>query len=262
MTDLDAPPVLDIQRTALFLDLDGTLADLQLRPEAVFIPATTLDTLAALQSKGAQLAVVSGRRIDDIDRLLAPLRLPAAGIHGAERRDAEGRVERVSLDAGLLSAIEEELETACRELPGLRLESKGMAFALHYRGAPERKDDARRLAEACANRHADLLRLQPGKCVFELKPRSASKGAAIEAFMAQRPFAGRQAVFVGDDLTDEAAFPVVEGLGGLSIRVGPGDTCARYRLEGVADVARWLRGLLGPSVSEGGINKNLGGELI
>ncbi|MGE4407386.1 trehalose-phosphatase [Pseudomonas sp.] len=244
MSDRNDQPALEVRRCAFFFDVDGTLADIQPRPELVFIPSPTLAALEQLQGAGIPVAVISGRPLSQLDALFAPLQLPAAGVHGAERRAADGQRCDLALDTQVLAQIERELAQACAAYPGLYLENKGVAFALHFRLAPELETTARRLAEDFAQRHAEVLTLQPGKCVFELKPRGASKGEVIRAFMAEPPFSGRQPVFVGDDLTDEAGFAAVNALGGLSIKVGEGPSAAYRRLASVAAVGDWLDALL------------------
>lgn len=124
-------------------------------------------------------------------------------------------------------------------MPGCELESKGMAFALHYRQAPEHQHAVLALAQAVVQRHP-ILALQPGKCVVEIKPRGVNKGEAIAAFMQEAPFSGRRPVFVGDDLTDEAGFSVVNQLSGVSVKVGGGETQAHWRLPDVAAVHLWI----------------------
>lgn len=243
MNDQSELPAQILNRCALFFDVDGTLAEIKPRPEQVFIPASTLSILGRLRDEAIPLALISGRPIAEIDRLATPLRLPAAGVHGTERRTADGRMIRLDLDAQRLSEIHQALAEACAKLPGLHLENKQVAFALHFRQAPEMESRARDLAEDFASRYADVLALQPGKCVFELKPRGASKGEVIRAFMQEVPFHGRVPLFIGDDLTDEAGFEVVNALGGISIKVGPGPTVASRRLESVAAVGHWLAGL-------------------
>ena len=237
-------PAIDVRRCAFFFDLDGTLAQIQPSPELVFVSVSVREALQQLHVSDVPVAVVSGRPLEQIDALIAPLRLPAAGIHGAERRGADGQVQRLALDSAVFAEIQQELARACSEHPGLRLENKGIAFALHFRQAPELEETARALAEAFVERYREELVLQPGKCVFELKPRGASKGEAIRIFMQEAPFFGRVPVFVGDDRTDEAGFEVVNQLGGLTIKVGDGQTLATQRLASVEAVGAWLGSLL------------------
>ncbi len=196
------------------------------------------------------MAVISGRPLAQIDQLLQSLRLPAAGVHGAERRRADGELQELELDLAALDGVEGELEAACTEFPALRLENKGIAFALHYREAPELEGIARQIAESFVARYPRLLSLQPGKCVYELKPKGANKGEVIRRFMAEEPFRGRLPVFLGDDLTDEAGFAVVNQLGGLSIKVGDGTSEAQRRLRSVTAVGEWIAALLTQPLSD------------
>lgn len=237
-------PGLEVQRCAFFFDVDGTLAEIQPRPELVFIPPRSLVALEHLHVSQIPVAVISGRPLSQLDDLLSPLCLPAAGVHGAERRTAEGDVQSLSLDLGVLDAIQRELLHACARHPGLSLENKTVAFALHFRLSPELEGTARAIAEDFVQRYGDVLALQPGKCVFELKPRGASKGEVIRTFMREAPFKGQVPVFVGDDLTDEAGFKVVNELGGLTIKVGGGPTEATRRLDSVEAVGAWLESLV------------------
>ncbi len=236
---LTAPPVLP-GHYAFFFDLDGTLAEIKPHPDQVAIPAATLQMLhqLSLNSAGA-LALISGRSMAELDRLAGPYRFPLAGVHGAERRDIHDHVHIVSLPEALIQRLQTQLSAALAELPGTELEAKGMAFALHYRQAPQHQEAVLRLAEKMAQQHPQLA-LQPGKCVVELKPAGINKGAAIAEFMATAPFKGRTPVFVGDDLTDEAGFQVVNQAGGVSVKVGPGETEAGWRLENVASVWQWI----------------------
>lgn len=236
----DTFPTLEGGRYAFFFDVDGTLAAIQSRPEAVFIPeqiVAQLQQLSAL-SQGA-LALVSGRPIEQLDALAAPWHGPAAGVHGAERRDADGEMQRISLPVEVEQELRTELQNAMALWPGTQLEIKGMAFALHYRQAMQHEQDVLRLAEQSVKRFPGLA-LQPGKCVVEIKPLGIDKGAAIHDFMQQAPFAGRIPVFIGDDLTDEKGFAVVNAMQGISIKVGEGSSQAPFRLNGVDAVYHWL----------------------
>ena len=227
---------------ALFVDFDGTLADLAPRPDAVAVLPGLTDTLKALHERlDGALAVVSGRPIEQLDRLLVPLVLPCAGVHGAERRQANGEVMRVE------STLETVLEDVAREAdalaarhPGLLVERKPGALALHYRLAPAFEAACLALMELAVDRYRGLTLLH-GKQVVEAKPRGASKGYAVEAFMAEAPFSGRKPLFAGDDVTDEAGFAAVQRLGGCGIKVGPGTTQAQWRLPDPAALRQWLQ---------------------
>ena len=217
---------------ALFLDFDGTLVDLAPQPEDVIVPAGMVGTLTALNSylSGA-LALISGRPIEQIDVFLEPLRLPIAGVHGTERRNAAGEVKLLSTHP--LQRVEEAaLELVARH-PRLRVENKRGSLALHYRQAPELEPECLQAMKSAVENSPGLTLLR-GKMVVEAKPGGASKGHAIEAFMQEPPFAGRCPVFVGDDFTDEVGFAMVQRLDGLGVKVGQGASVAFQRLESPA----------------------------
>lgn len=240
MAEVQAVPPLVSGNLAFFFDLDGTLAEIKPHPDQVYIPAAvrTLLQKMSVMSEGA-LALISGRSMVELDKLATPFHFPLAGVHGAERRDINDKTHIVTLPAPLVEALHQELSAALALLPGTELEAKGMAFALHYRQAPEAQASIMALAKMLTERYPELA-LQPGKCVIELKPLGIHKGAAIRAFMQEAPFAGRTPVFIGDDLTDEAGFKQVNALGGLTVKVGGGDTVAKYRLANVRMVYHWL----------------------
>jgi trehalose 6-phosphate phosphatase len=226
---------------ALFLDVDGTLLEFAGHPSAVRIPPGLLEMLASVYPHAATpVAIVSGRSIADIDRLFAPLQLPTAGQHGVERRDAGGGLHEPGRYDRLLQQVRSKLQEFTQFHPGLLLEDKGSTLCLHFRMSPLLATEV----EAVAHRAAALLggqyEVQPGKMVFEIRPRAWDKGRAIVEFMTESPFAGRCPVFIGDDATDEHGFLVVNRLGGHSIKVGPGDTKAQWRLPDVAAVVHWL----------------------
>jgi trehalose 6-phosphate phosphatase len=227
-------------RQALFLDVDGTLLPIAPHPDAVRVAPDLLDLLRDLTHRcGGALALVSGRSIANIDALFAPLRLPCAGIHGLERRGADRVLHH--RDAGeQLAPLRRRLADYTDARKGLLLEDKGRSLALHFRGAPEYESEAEDfLRELLCD--TPSLELTHGKMVLEVKPAGANKGTAIEAFLREPPFAGRQPVFIGDDVTDEDGFDMVNRLGGLSIRVGaPRDTAAAHSLADEAAVHTWL----------------------
>lgn len=237
---MQARTQIDFSRHALFLDFDGTLVDFVDDPMAVSLRPGTLDSLTALQTvlSGA-LAIVSGRRIADLDRFLSPLQFAAAGVHGLELRPSPGRPVEQIARAEDMDAVRSVLSDGVAGDTDLRLEDKGTALVLHYRAAPHRKQDAERLmADAVSG--VGGLKVMHGNNIVEVHPAGMDKGAALRRLMRDAPFAGRVPLYVGDDTTDEFAFAVVPEFGGTGIKVGPGDTAATDRLADVASVERWL----------------------
>lgn len=226
---------------AYFLDVDGTLLEHSDRPNDVRVePALRSLLERLLEAAGGAVALISGRSVEDLERLFAPLRFPAAGLHGNELRLSDGELRRHAAHSEALGRIAESLAGLARRHPGLLLENKGSGVALHYRLAPQLRD----VAEDAALRAVAALRgdfeLQAGKFVFELKPSGKNKGSAIEEFLREPPFAGRLPFFVGDDLTDEYGFTLVNRLGGHSVKVGAGESAARWRLADAHAVIQWL----------------------
>lgn len=218
--------------------------DIAASPAAVHIDQDLRLLLEALHRvSGGAVALISGRSIADIDRLFPGTRLPAAGQHGVERRDAAGTIEGHAFPAEPLAWARERLAAATAAKPGLLLEDKGLSLALHYRGAPRLGAYAHRVTRSLLHRVGAQYGIQTGKRVVELKPTGKDKGVAVLAFMREAPFKGRIPVFVGDDVTDEYGFAAVNRLRGLSIKVGRGPTAARWRLPDVEGVKRWLRSI-------------------
>jgi trehalose 6-phosphate phosphatase len=213
---------------ALFLDFDGTLVDIAPQPDAVVVPPALIRMLEQLNHYlGGGIALISGRPILQIDEFLHPLTLPAAGVHGAERRGPNGEVTRLA--APPLDLVERAALELSQRFPKLRVEIKRGSVALHYRQAPQLEDRCIDVMQQ-AVQHSPGLTLLRGKMVVEAKPGGASKGAAIEAFMNESPFAGRRPVFVGDDVTDEVGFATVQRLQGLGVKVGDGASVAWQRI--------------------------------
>ncbi len=238
-----APPDLD-RDWALLLDVDGTLLDIAPRPSEVRVDDAVRGLLDELvRAASGAVALISGRSVADVDALFAPLKLCVAGQHGSERRDAAGRLHRrVTQPAGLRSAAE-RIGRFVAERPGLVFENKGLNLAVHYRLAPQYESEVALTLERLLGELGEDFELQPGKMVLELKPAGQSKGTAIAEFMRELPFRGRVPVCIGDDLTDEAAFAVTNELGGHSIKVGPGESLATWRLPDPEAVRDWLRRL-------------------
>lgn len=239
MTNLPVPD----ERWALFLDVDGTLIHIADHPDSVQ-PSHRLGEIlsrAADVLDGA-LALISGRPIVEIDRLTERVAPAASGLHGLELRTPAGGYEGPEPEVAGMRAARRRLGGLAEQHPELYLEDKQATIALHYRNADDttRREAERAVHEIVADA-GGALSLLPGKAVYEIKPARGDKGRALQRLMTDPPFAGRCPVYVGDDVTDEAAFVAVNSLGGVSIRVGePASSAARYRLDTVDEVLEWL----------------------
>ncbi|GKT15131.1 trehalose-phosphatase [Acidovorax sp. SUPP2522] len=231
-------------RYALFLDFDGTLADIASHPDAVQVPPGIVPALQALHERlGGALAIATGRTQADIDRFLSPLQLPLACEHGAQYRLNSGLVGAVpAMD---LTAVIRTIEALRDRYPALVLERKSAGVALHYRQAQELEALCRSTLEH-ALKHAPGLELMQGKCVLEIKPSGPSKGRAITDFMQHPPFQGRIPVFAGDDVTDENGFVATQAMGGIGIKVGTGETQATVRCDDTTVLREWLYQMAAP----------------
>lgn len=232
-------------RPALFLDLDGTLLELAEEPDAVELSERLRKLLPLLKAAtGGAVAFVSGRPIREIDSLLAPHRFALAGIHGNERRSNGARGTPPPNEPGILDGIRGEMQAFRAANPGVIVEDKQIGVALHYR---KRRDLEGTVGEFAARLEALLppaYELLRGSMVVEVKPAAMNKGAAVRAFMRESPFAERTPVFVGDDVTDEAAFEAVNSLGGVAVKVRSGVSAAPWRLRNVDAVLAWLEALV------------------
>ncbi|HVV62856.1 MAG TPA: trehalose-phosphatase [Pseudolabrys sp.] len=210
----------DLGTVALLLDVDGTLIDIGETPADVDVPADLLASLKRLiELTGGAVALVSGRPIADLDRLFAPLRLPAIGGHGAEMR-VNGEQARHNAQP-LPAALRERLADLAKLAPGIIIEDKGYSLALHYRAAPQEKERlSRHIAQGVAAFPEEPVEVLPGKAMLEVKRPSVSKGEGVRELMKHPPFRERKPIFIGDDVTDESVFAVLPALGGEGFSVG------------------------------------------
>lgn len=237
--NLPQPKPLRLSDAALFLDLDGTLAPIAARPQDVRPDPRRTRLLERLkEGLGGRLAVVSGRTLEDIDRILEGRIVCASGVHGLVRRDCDGSLHTPDPHPGLASATAALRAFAAQDC-GLIVEDKGASVALHFRLASHRAEDARDLARRLAD--ATGLALQEGDMVEELRTPGPSKGDSIRDFMETPAFRGAVPIFAGDDATDEHGFAEVARLGGFGVLVGGyRETHARFGLRNVEDVLAWL----------------------
>jgi trehalose 6-phosphate phosphatase len=243
MPTLPPPPPALLDGASLFLDFDGTLVELADRHDAVVADDAVKALLPALvHALGGRVAVVSGRPADQIIAYLdvdpAAPGFAVAGSHGLETIWPDGRRSAPDRPAALDRAIE-TLEDAATRMPGVVIEPKPFGVAIHYRQAPDRQSECDTLGERMAREAG--LELQRGKMVCELKMAGADKGDAVRALLAAAPMTGARAVFVGDDLTDEAGFRAAHDSGGGGVLVGFREgTAAIFALPDVAAVHAWL----------------------
>jgi trehalose 6-phosphate phosphatase len=206
---------------ALFLDVDGTLLDLAERPDGVVTPAGLVATLEKTERKlGGALALISGRAIDDVDRLFEPLRLRASGVHGAEMRfDPRGPATSTPAPTELPPSLVKALTEALEAFPGVLVENKRFSITVHYRLAPAAERPVRETVMRLIDSLRPAVEVMNAHCAIELKAPGFDKGGAIAAFLSTPAFRGRMPVFVGVDATDESGFAVVAARGGYAYSV-------------------------------------------
>lgn len=230
---------------AFFLDVDGTLLEIAETPSGVKVDPDLTDLIRRLHAcADGAVALISGRRVEDVDALFPDLRLPLAGQHGLERRDPDGRCHSHAPEGVDWPWLKALVKGTFDETDGLLIEDKGLTLAVHYRQKPVMEEAVTHALRHLVTDAGAAVVLQPGKCVLEVKPAGRDKGTAIAEFMEEPPFRGRRPVFIGDDVTDEYGFRMVNDLGGDSIKVGAGQTAARWRLEDVRAVRAWLEAVI------------------
>jgi trehalose 6-phosphate phosphatase len=228
---------------ALFLDMDGTLIEFATTPDAVKVPDDLVPALAgAARRVGGALALLSGRSIAELDRLTAPLELPASGLHGGEIRTTLEGPTQIVAHHGLPARVRPDLARLLRNFPAAMLEEKGLSVAVHYRGAPALGAElGNALLRYVTGGEVTGVELMAGELVYELKPAGFDKGGSLRHFMDFAPFVGRKPVFVSDHPIDQAGFDAAGALGGFGISVGrqiPGAACS---LPDPTAVRAWLR---------------------
>jgi trehalose 6-phosphate phosphatase len=232
------------------LDFDGTLAPLVDHPSASRPLPGAIAALTTLVAQPASarihVALVSGRALGDLHTLAqAPVGTYLIGSHGAER----ARVTPFGLDrdvvrlddtaADRLASLGAEVAAVARGRDGVWVETKPTAVVVHTRLAP---DDVAQTATAEALEIGARLgsNLLHGKDVVEISVLPASKGEALTALRTE--LGARVVVYMGDDVTDEHAFAAL-GPDDVTVKVGSGETVARYRVAGPDDVVEALAAL-------------------
>jgi len=215
-------------RLALFLDVDGTLigptyADRERGLSAARI--ALLDRLYALT--GGAVAIVSGRSVETADPVFAPLKLPVAGLQGADRRFGDGRRFSPVQTPEERRALDDIAEAIIKAYPTMDIQWKIGALAIVYNEGEPLAAGAAALAERHANGHLAII---PGRVSIDVVPAGANKGSGIRFFMQHEPFFGRVPVHIGDDVPDEPGFAAAGELGGFGISI----------IREVKGIDRWL----------------------
>jgi len=228
----------------MLLDVDGTLLDLAPTPREVYVSSELRHMLARLRerTKGAT-AFVSGRGINELDLIFAPLLLAAVGGHGAEFRfqpDGDIEIEKVQ---PLSTKTKQRFAVIAEAARGIIVEDKTYSIALHYRLAPDQEDYVRRAVAMACEELEPLLEILPGKAVVEVKQVGFNKATAVSRLMSVPPFRGRLPIFIGDDQTDEVVFPVIREFGGLGFSVGRQVAGVAGHFDTPSDVRHWLQTL-------------------
>jgi trehalose 6-phosphate phosphatase len=234
----------DCARWALFIDIDGTLLDIAPTPDAVHVPPHLVELLERLvRGLDGSVALLTGRRVADADRLLAPLRLVASGVHGTELRAERGGSIRM-LAPKVTPEFVQTISQVTALSPGILVEQKGAGVAVHYRNAPEvRELVVAELKRIVAGARYDVA-LRRGRKVIEAVPSAFSKATALTWLAGRPPFKGRVPIMIGDDAGDESAFAAAEKLGGIGLSVaGEHFSRAAADFDGVASVHAWLADL-------------------
>lgn len=232
----------------LFLDFDGTLVDFAAGPKSVIVTPDLVPLLRDLSNRlDGALAVITGRALDDIDRMLWPLQLPTAALHGTMRRDGSGKVMIVgnpSVEDFKLASrrLRQQFQRWVARHPGVCVEDKGLALALHFRNAQPRWTPAPDDLKILASMLTPDLELLGGDLVLEVRLRGCNKRTAVEAFLAEPPFTDRMPIYIGDDVADVPAMETVERRGGMTIAIGA-RIDARWCMPDPAALRLWLAAL-------------------
>lgn len=238
------PPLVQLSSHAIFSDFDGTLVDIAATPDAIK-PSEKLPELlsALLHCSQGSIALVTGRRIEDISKYLNTDDLFISGCHGMEwSTPGETRLFCNETLPPLPEALSRKA-LAFAERHDMLTENKLHTLALHYRNEPKLESDLDHFLDTLLEPYHDLTVMR-GKCIREIKPTHFNKAVAIEKLMSLSTFQSKTPVFIGDDVTDEYGFEFVNKNRGISIKVGAGESAADYRLASPADVLNYLDQLI------------------
>ncbi len=223
------PVELALGGSALFLDFDGTLVDIAPRPDAITVPEDLEAMLAALHDRtDGRTVIVSGRRMEDLDRFLPGFEGVRIGSHGAEVCEDGQLWQHEAMHSDALRCIRRIAEAWAEDRPGVLVEDKPCGVVLHFRQVPDEMAPADRFLSAIVQDNPGFT-LHHAKMALEVHPADVSKAGAVARLLGR--WSGRLPVAFGDDATDEGVFEAVKAAGGHAIKVGPEETAADWRVE-------------------------------
>lgn len=247
---LDALWPFDFRRYALLLDIDGTILDFAPTPREVWVPPGLQDALLQLLERmDGAVALVSGRSLEDIDLLFSPLQLAGIGCHGAELRPSFGMPQELPSTAPLHDSVKRLFAPIRKLAHGILLEDKEYSLAIHYRLAPKAEKAIYTAVADISSRITDVpIEVLRGKFVVEIKSAGVTKASGVRSLMKHPPFAGRQPIFLGDDVTDETVFPIIPEFSGYCFSVGRKIEGTDGCFDNPAAVRKWLKKIAQPDV--------------
>ncbi|ANF81766.1 trehalose-phosphatase [Acinetobacter sp. NCu2D-2] len=222
----------------LLLDIDGTISEFTLHPDDSFIAPKILSTLSKLQDQ-LSLYFVTGRSIQQAQNMIAPFDWNIIGSHGLEIYQNAELSLLSPFNTAQLAQLNQFINESFDKNGSVFIEHKTYSTAIHFREQPELHKQIKSFASQCAERF-NQFEVKAGKYVFELVPKGILKGKAIDLLIQDNDFKEKIPIFIGDDITDESGFDVVNCYEGISIKVGIGNTHASYRLNDVTAVQNFL----------------------
>ena len=238
--DMNSRIPLPTAASCLFLDVDGTLIEFSSTPTLAAAPPALKECLNEVSAAlGGALALVSGRRVADLDTIFFPLRLPCAGVHGGERRERPDLLAPQSPSDARLDAVRERMREFSVMHPGIVIEDKAISYVVHYKRNTAARLELEHALQPLLAALGPEFHAMRGHMSIEIKPRRFSKAAAIEAFLLTPPFKDRAPIFIGDDVTDMDGFRTIEARNGISIAVGD-RVHAQWWLPDPAAARQWL----------------------
>ena len=237
---MKSPVPLPTPSSCLFLDVDGTLIEFAATPALRPVSADLTALLGKVSDAlDGALALISGRRVADLDAIFFPLRLRCAGVHGGERRNEPDMAPPPAASEDRLDPLRNAMQRFAPEHPGVLLEDKLISYVVHYRNNPAAKAAVEAALAPVLPSLGPEFHALAGHLAIEIKPRHFSKSSAIEEFLHLPAFKGRTPMFIGDDITDLDGFRIIERRQGTSIAVGD-RVSAQWRLPDPAAARAWL----------------------